>query len=124
MDLESYRNDDNTTEEVKDKCLNSLNDIQWRNHINFTKHTTIESAIELARQGLDGGLEGTFQLQPQDLDFHCWMQFASLCTILYNRNRTNKKYTILRTATYLSPCHKDDRESLRLLMAEFICSQK
>ena len=99
MDLESYRNDDDTAEDVKDKCLNALNDIKWMNHINFDEDATVEYAIELARQGLDGGLEGTFQLQPRDLNFHCWMQFAHLCTILYNRNRTIKKYTILRTAT-------------------------
>ena len=96
MDLESYKNDDNTAEMVKDRCLAALNDIVWMDQLQFTDQTTIAVAIEYARQGLDGGLEGTFQLQPTDLDFHEWMQFAYLCTLLYNRNRNEKRYTILR----------------------------
>ena len=96
MDLEFYRNDDMTAEMVKDKCLEALNDINWKGQVSFNRQTTIETAIELAQQGLDGGLEGTYQLQPDDLDFHRWMQFAFLCTILYNRDRDTRKYTILR----------------------------
>ena len=96
MDLEFYRNDDMTAEMVKDKCLETLNDIDWKGQVSFNTQTTIETAIELAQQGLDGGLEGTYQLQPDDLNFHSWMQYAFLCTILYNRNRAIRKYTILR----------------------------
>ena len=107
MDLERFRNDDETAETVKDKCLDALNDITWMGQIEFDQQTTITTAIELAQQGLDGGLEGTYNLQPTDLNFHEWMQFAYLCTILYNRNRTIKKYTILRKATYQTLlCHE------------------
>ena len=101
MDLEFFRNDDATAEVVKDKCLDALNEIRWMQQIEFNEHTTIEMAIAWARQGLDGGLEGTYNLQPTDLSFHCWMQYALLCTILYNRDHTNKRYTILRNATTL-----------------------
>ena len=96
MDLEHFRNDDETAEMVKEKCLVILNDITWMGQITFAQNTTVETAIEYARQGLDGGLEGTFQLQPVDTNFHSWMQFAQLCTILYNRGRVNQRYTILR----------------------------
>ena len=96
MDLELYRNDDLTAEKIKDKCLDALNDINWKGQVAFNQQTTVEIAIKLAQEGLDGGLEGTYQLQPDDLNFHNWMQYAFLCTILYNRNRSTRKYTILR----------------------------
>ena len=96
MDLESYRNDDETAEVVKEKCLDALNEINWMGQVTFTPETTIDGAIELALQGLDGGLEGTYELQPTGLQFHEWMQYAYLCTILYNRNRSIRRYTILR----------------------------
>ena len=101
MDLESFRNDDASAEVIKTKCLNALNDIQWLDQLTFDETTTVKMAIEWARQGLDGGLEGTFKLQPSDLSFHCWVDYAHLCTILYNRNRTNQRYTILRNASNL-----------------------
>ena len=96
MDLEFFRNDDATAEMVKDKCLDILNDINWKEQVNFTDETTIDGAIELALEGLDGGLEGTYRLQPDDLQFHKWMRYAYLCTILYNRNRQQRRFTILR----------------------------
>ena len=124
MDLEMYRNDDVTADEAKDKCLNSLNDILWMSPVKFTNKTTIESAIELARQRLDGGLEGTFQLQPSNLNFHRWMQFAHLCTILHKRNRAIQKYTILRIATYTkSKSHHFWQRIEWSCMAEFTCFQ-
>ena len=105
MDLEYYRNDDQTAEVVKSKCLDALNDIKWSEQVNFTPETTINDAIELALQGLDGGMEGTYQLQPDGLQFHEWMQYAYLCTILYNRNRSLRRYTILRKC-FNHACHE------------------
>ena len=94
--LETLGNDAATAETVKQKCLESLDTIDWMHQINFCKDSTIAEAINFARQGLDGGREGTLQLQPTDLDFHAWMQYAHLCTILYNRTHLPAKYTIIR----------------------------
>ena len=111
MNLESSRNDDASARVVKSKCLGALEEIQWMNQIQFDDKTTIKMAIEWARQGLDGGLEGTMKLQPSNLNFHCWMDYAHLCTILYNRNRNEQRYTILRNASNLHAIVIVDRES-------------
>ena len=91
-------NDTATAAEVKIKCLATLQEIDWMNQIQFTDESTVAMAMDLARQGLDGGMEGTLKLQPKNLNFHDWMQYAHLCTILYNRTKVPEKYTILRNS--------------------------
>ena len=94
--LEFLENDAVTAAAVKQKCLESMDTIDWMHQIQFNKESTVAEAINFARQGLDGGREGTLQLQPVDLDFHAWMQYAHLCTILYNRTHLPAKFTIIR----------------------------
>ena len=46
--------------------------------------------------GLDIGWFNTEALQPAGDNHHEWMSFAHLLTLLYNRDQTPKRYTIIR----------------------------
>ena len=81
---------------IKRKCQEALAQVTWANNICYNNNITIAVATELARQGLDGGKEAVWNLQPKTNDFHSWIDYAGLCTVLYNCGKTCKKFTILR----------------------------
>ena len=81
---------------IKDKCLEALNSVEWVENVQYEANVTVSIATNLARRGFDGGKEAVLCLQPAEDDFGSWMAYAGLCTVLYNRGRTTKKYTILR----------------------------
>ena len=81
---------------IKDKCMEALDHVDWIDNVRYPEDVTVGVATRLARQGLDGGKTAVLQLRPKNDDFGGWMAYAGLCTVLYNRGRASKKYTILR----------------------------
>ena len=81
---------------IIDKCMEAINQIEWIENVQYDDNVTVSVATNLARRGFDGGKDAILQLQPAENDFGGWMAYAELCTVLYNRGRTTKKYTILR----------------------------
>ena len=60
--------------------------------------TNIQQAIEETRKGLDLGWEKTRMLMPRSEDHHHWMHFCHLLTVLYNRDNSPKRFSIIRNA--------------------------
>ena len=69
------------------------NSIQWNE---LGTASNIMEATEEARLGRDLGWDKTRALMPNNYDFHHWMNFAHLLTVIYNRDLEPKRYSILR----------------------------
>ena len=82
--------------EIKSKCLEALTAVNWRSDICYEDNISVPNATHYARQGHDAGLEAVLKLQPTSEDFNEWINFTGLCTVLYNRDNSPPKYTILR----------------------------
>ena len=61
--------------------------IQWRNN---GQPRDLKHAVELAKAGLDGGLDATLQLRPTSRDFNDWMYWNDVITFLVNRDNDFK----------------------------------
>ena len=85
--------------EIKNRCAWARNAISWRNNV-VLEDSNIDTALEFARNGLDGGLATIEKLEPKDNNHSSWMKYAHLLTIYYNNERKEKRYTILRTGLY------------------------
>ena len=99
MDLEFIVASPEEIIEIKQKCLQALESVCWRNDIQYESNTTLTNAIHYGRQGHDAGREQALHLQPTTNLFHDWMDYAAYCTVLYNRDNDIPKYTILRKVT-------------------------
>ena len=79
--------------------LDALKDkISWNN--NGSARSIKDSLTEL-KEGKDIGWEGTKSLMPSSDDFHHWMNFAYLLTIIHNRDCEPKRYSITRKRYHL-----------------------
>ena len=85
------------------KCYSALDHVTWRCDILFDASTTITLATQYARQGHDAGLEAMLDLAPPTTDFHEWINYALLCTVLYNRDNEPQRFTILRIVIKYPP---------------------
>ena len=84
-------------EEKKKRILNELDQMQQNTNWNqMGKAETVADAIQEIKSGKDIGWHNTWLLQPQSDCHHAWMEFAFLITLIYNRDATKKRYTILR----------------------------
>lgn len=72
--------------------------IQWNNQ---SSATSIKDAIADMKLGKDIGWMGTNALMPKSDDFHHWMHFAHLLTVIYNRDCSPKKFSIIRIGKLL-----------------------
>ena len=72
--------------------------IYWNNQ---GSARSIKDSIEEVKMGNDIGWMGTKNLMPRSDDFHHWMHFAHLLTVLHNRDCSPKKFSILRIGTDL-----------------------
>ena len=81
---------------IKSKCLEALAAVTWRRDIEYEPGVSIKTATQYARQGHDAGYDVVARLQPDSDDFHEWIDFTELCTVLFNRDNLPPKYTILR----------------------------
>lgn len=73
-----------------------MEDIRWTNTADVVGDLTLVRALEFAKNDQDAGYENTLSLQPKTDCHHEWMEYARLLTLLFNRNRVFKKFTILR----------------------------
>ena len=87
---------ENEFRRVSHRCEMAMEDIKWTNTADFTGDLTLNRAVEFAKNGQDAGYENTLSIQPKTACHHEWMEFARLLTLLFNRNREFKKFTILR----------------------------
>ena len=85
----------NDVTRLREKCNNAINDINWTNTADLT-NCDYKRALQLAREGQDGGPTATKRFEPTNNNHHKWMKYAHLLTVLYNRNRSVKRFTILR----------------------------
>lgn len=81
---------------IRSRCDRALGEICWKYDATTADSLTLPRALEAAKIGKDMGLESTRSLQPLTDNYNDWMDYAFMLTILYNRNRSFKKYTILR----------------------------
>ena len=58
--------------------------------------SNIAEATCEAMAGRDLGWEKTRNLMPANYDHHHWMNFAHLLTVLYNRDKEIKRFSIFR----------------------------
>ena len=84
----------------KNKCHAAINDIKWDPEAQLLPQLTTTTALSMARAGDNFRKSDVIKLEPQNTKYEEWMNFVHLLTILYNRNRKNKKYTILRNGCY------------------------
>ena len=96
---------------ILEKCRNAIDNTSWYNNYSFPAGITIHQAIQLARSNKDAGPTGAKQLEPNNLDFHAWMDYVHLLTIYYNIGKTTKKFTILRTGWNHKSLHKYDEKN-------------
>ena len=88
--------DDKAFRDVFHRCNSALEDIRWQNNAAPSSDLTFAQALEAAKEGKDMGLSFTKSLQPQSRNHNEWMDYSLLLTMLFNRNRPFRKYTILR----------------------------
>ena len=88
--------DEKALREILRRCNSALEDIRWKNNATPTSDLTLAQALEAARDGKDMGYSFTKSLQPHSRNHNEWMDYALLLTMLFNRNRSFCKYTILR----------------------------
>ena len=81
---------------IRSRCESALEDIRWSNTAENSSSLTLEQALVAARNGHDAGLEHTRSLQPTSNSHNDWMDYVYLLTLLFNRNRPFRKFTILR----------------------------
>ena len=72
--------------------------IRWNN---LSSATSIKDAIEDMKQNKDIGWMGINSLMPKSDDFHHWIHFAHLLTVIYNRDCSPKKFSIIRNGILL-----------------------
>ena len=66
--------------------------VNWNNNGNAK---SIQESIAEMKSGLDIGWQRTADLEPRSDDFHHWMHFCYLLTVIYNRDNSPKKYSII-----------------------------
>ena len=81
---------------IRLRCESALEDIRWTNTAENASSLTLKQALVAARLGHDAGLEHTKSLQPSSTCHAEWMDYVYLLTMLFNRNRPFRKFTILR----------------------------
>ena len=91
---------------TRHKCAMALEDINWVHDAEITGSLTMDKALEEAMNGRDLGLLVTRSFEPSTESFHAWMDYAYLLTMLSNRERPFKKFSILRTGLLLNIMHK------------------
>ena len=67
--------------------------IKWNNQ---GQAKSIQASIAEMKNGLDIGWQRTADLEPRSDDFHHWMHFSYLLTVIHNRDNSPKKYSIIR----------------------------
>ena len=82
---------------IRHKCNMAIEDIVWFHDAEIPGNLTMDKALEVAMSGKDMGLIVTRALQPSSNSYHAWMDYAHLLTMLFNRGRPFKKFSILRT---------------------------
>ena len=97
--------DDNFRSRIIQKTDEYLSAVNWKQN---GCPATLREAVELAKQGLDGGKDLTMSFRPNNYDFHDWMMWNSLVTYLFNRD------TQIRTL--LSAFRKDHNTRLLIYM--------
>ena len=93
-------------EYISHKCEMAMEDIKWTSTAIITGDLSLAKALEAARTNQDVGYEKTLALQPTNGSHHEWMDFVFLLTMLFNRDRAFKKFTILRNGLLHFVMHK------------------
>ena len=84
-------------QQIQMDCDKAIKIITWKRNADLSDCKTIKQAIQLAREGFDGGPEALEIFKPRTRVFSEWMDYAHLLTVCYNCDKKIKKFTILRT---------------------------
>lgn len=84
-------------ESYEDKCRSARENIVWDTSAPFLPNLTLKEALHMAKNGENLNRRNAEMLEPATRDHNEWMDYAHILTIEYNKNRTERKYTILRT---------------------------
>ena len=95
--MNSYMLSEAEVQKINDDCQAALNQVTWNNNADLDNCYMIKQAIQLARDGFDGGPTAIEKFKPKDANYNSWMDYVHLVTVHYNRGKLIKKYTILRT---------------------------
>ena len=68
---------------IKNKTEEYLTLVKWRNN---GQPQNLQHAVELAKNGIDGGYDATMRLRPTSKIFAEWMDWNNLVTFLFNRD--------------------------------------
>ena len=68
---------------IENKTDEYLTLIKWRNN---SQPQSLQHAVELAKNGSDGGYDATIRLRPTSRVFSDWMDWNNLVTFLVNRD--------------------------------------
>ena len=72
---------------IDDDCQAALKQVSWNNNADLANCFSIKQAIQLARDGFDGGPAAIEKFKPKDAAYNSWMDYAHLITVYYNRNK-------------------------------------
>ena len=81
----------------KNKCQQARANIKWDNSAPFLPNLNLKEALRMAKNGENLNQRTVERLEPTTNNYNEWMDYAHILTIEYNKNRTECKYTILRT---------------------------
>lgn len=92
---------DEDLQRIQADCNQAITRITWSYNADLSNCISIKQAIQLAREGYDGGPEALEIFKPKTKVFSEWMDYVHLLTVYYNRNKEIRKFTILRTRIQL-----------------------
>lgn len=82
--------------EYESKCRVACTNIIWDASAPFLPNLTLKEALHMAKNGENLNQSTAKKLEPTTNNHNDWMDYAHILTIEYNKNRTERKYTILR----------------------------
>ena len=82
---------------IQSDCAEAIKNTSWKCNADLSSCKSIKQAIQLAREGFDGGPKALQMFKPKTRVFSEWMDYAHLLTVCYNCDKEIQKFTILRT---------------------------
>ena len=84
----------------KNQCDKAIEEIIWPQNIPLLSEINLKQALQMAKDGQKISKKTAQALEPANLCFHEWMDYAHMLTIYFNSCNQQCKYTILRIGCY------------------------
>ena len=112
--------DDVELQQIQSDCAEAIENTTWKYNANLSNCTMIKQAIQLAREGFDGGPEALQIFKPKSRVFSEWMDYAHLLTVCYNYDKEVKKFTILRNRILFQAPAKNSVSGLYIAYTTYV----